>query len=111
MPAIMREVSVAANSVNENVNSGSLYEFARGPGVISIGVAGAATGLIDNISSGANVMAEAFPCPILTRYPILPDEFYFNEVVNTADRLVIRAQNTTGGALVHRSVTQITFQG
>jgi len=111
MPVIMREATIGANTTVENTLSGSAYEFTRGAGVVSFGVAGAATGLIDNIQAGASIVAEAFPCPILTRYPILPDEFYFNEVVMGGDRLVVRAQNTTGAGIVHRVVAQITYQG
>lgn len=111
MPTIMRETSIAATATNENVLQGSSYEFARGNGLVSFGVAGAATGIIDNIQAGASIVAEAFPVPILTRYPILPDEFYFNELIQSGSRLVVRAQNTTGAPLVHRAVAILTFQG
>jgi len=111
MPVIMRTTTIPNVTTIENVLSGSQYEFCRGPGVVSFGVAAAAAGVIDNISTGAEVVAEAFEAPVLTRYPILPDEFYFNQLVNQADRLLIRAQNTTGASIVHRAVAQITFQG
>lgn len=111
MPAILRRTALALNSITDNVLSGSLYEYARGAGVVSMAVGAGAIGVIDNISAGATVVAEAFAAPILTRYPVLPDEFYFNEVVQQADRLVIRAQNTTGGAIDHFAVVQLTFQG
>jgi len=111
MPVIMREDSIAANTTNANTLTGSTYEYTRGAGIVSFGVAAAATGVVDNIQAGASIVAEAFPCPILTRYPILPDEFYFNEAVAGGDRLVVRAQNTTGAAIVHRTVAIITFQG
>jgi len=111
MPMIMREDTILANTTNQNVLAGSAFEFARGRGVLSIGVAGAATGLIDNIQAGADIVAEAFACPILTRYPIIPDEMYFTDVVEFGDRIVVRSQNTTGGNLVHRSVVQLSFGG
>lgn len=111
MPMIMREDSIAANTTNQNVIAGSAFEFARGRGVLSIGVAGSATGLVDNLQAGADIVAEAFAVPILTRYPIIPDEMYFTDVVEQGDRIVIRSQNTTGGALTHRAVVQLSFGG
>jgi len=111
MPMIMREVSIAAGATNENLIAGSAFEFARGRGVLSIGIAAAATGVVANLQAGADIIAEAFTLPILTRYPIVPDEFYFTDVVEQGDRIVQRCQNTTGGAIVTRSVTQLSYGG
>jgi len=41
----------------------------------------------------------------------VPDEFYFTDVVEQGDRIVERVQNTTAGAIVARSVTQLSFNG
>ena len=49
MPVIQKEVSVAANAVVDNLISGSSFEFLRGNAVVSIGLAGAATGLVASI--------------------------------------------------------------
>lgn len=111
MPVIMREVSIGANSTNDNVLSGSAFEFARGRGILSLGVAAAATGTITNIQAGADIIAEAFATPILTRFPIIPDEMYFTDVVEVGDRIVVRIQNTTGGALVTRTTAMLSFNG
>jgi len=111
MPSILRSPAILANTVVENTLQGSAYEFVRGRGVVSFGVAASAVGMICNIQAGASIVAEAFPSPILSRYPILPDEFYFNEVVDTGDRLVVRAQNTTAGTLGQYTVVQLTYQG
>jgi hypothetical protein len=111
MPMILKEVTVAANSTNDNILSGSAFEFARGRGVVSIGIAAAATGVVANLQAGGDIVAEAFTLPILTRYPIVPDEMYFTEVVEMGDRIVQRAQNTTGAGIVVRSVTQMSFGG
>lgn len=108
---ILREVSIALNATNENIIAGSAFEFARGRGVLSIGIVGAATGLIANLQAGADIIAEAFAVPIKTTYPVVPDEFYFTDVVEQGDRIVERVQNTTGAAIVCRSVTQLSFNG
>lgn len=111
MPMIMKEVSIPLTSTNENIIAGSGFEFARGRGVISMGISAAATGCICNIQAGGDIIAEAFPLPILTRYPIVPDEMYFTDVVEQGDRIVQRVQNTTGAAIIARSVTQLSFGG
>jgi hypothetical protein len=111
MPTLLTELSIAANITNPNIITGSAFEFARGNGVVSIGMGQSATGLIGNIQAGADVVAEAFPLPILTRYPIIPDEMYFASSLAQGDRLVERVQNTTAGALTVRAVTQFSFQG
>lgn len=111
MPMIMREVTVAANATNENIIAGSAFEFARGRGVLSMGLAQASAGCIANLQAGADIIAEAFQLPIAARYPIIPDEMYFTDVVEQGDRIVQRVQNTTGAGIVVRSVTQLSFGG
>jgi len=110
-PMIMKQVSVAANTTNENIISGSAFEFARGRGVLSIGIVAEATGVVANLQAGADIIAEAFTLPVLATYPVVPDQMYFTDVVEQGDRIVERAQNTTGAAIIVRSVTQLSFGG
>jgi hypothetical protein len=111
MPVILREVSVAAGVTNNNLLSGSPYELARGNVLFSIGVSAAATGTFCQITSGADLVAEEFAPPVLTRYPIIPDEMYFSDFATIVDRLAISARNPTGGAVIHRAAVQITGVG
>lgn len=108
MPVIMREVSIAAGATNENLLSGSAFEFLRANSLVSIGVTAAATGTFATIQSGADIVAEEFAPPVLTRYPIIPDEMYFSDVGVGGDRLVVRARNPTGGAVIHRVACQVS---
>lgn len=112
MPSILRTLSIAANTTNENLISGSSFEFARGPGIMTAGMTADAAGIIANIQAGNDIVAEAFAVPVLANvYPVIPDEMYFTESIEVGDRLVFRAQNTTGAPLVTRTVVQLTFQG
>lgn len=108
MPVIMRETSVAAGAVNENLLSGSAFEFARQNSLVSIGIAQSATGGFATINAGADVVAEEFAPPIATVYPIIPDDMYFSDVAAAGDRLVVRYRNPTAGALTVRVVAQVT---
>jgi len=111
MPSFLNEQVIATTVIVQNILAGSAFEFARGPGLWVAGVTGSATGFIDNIQSGPDIVAEAFAIPIATRYAIIPDEMYFTQALRGGERLVVRTQNTAGGNLTHRSVNQFSFQG
>lgn len=108
MPVIMREVTVVAGTTDPNLLTGSTFEFMRGNVYLSIGVTAAATGSFVTIISGSDIVLEESAPNVLTRYPIIPDEMYFNDVATLADRLVISVRNPTGGNIIHRAVVQIT---
>ena len=106
MPNIFREISLAAGATNENIWAGSAFEFAPSNQVVSIGVAAAATGTFVTLQSGGAVVSEEFSPPILTRYPIIPDEMYANFVQVAGERNICRWRNPTAGAIVVRGVLQ-----
>jgi len=108
MPMIMPTVSIAAGAVNPNLVAGSAFEFARGRQIVSMGWAQSATGGFLTLQAGADIIAEEFEPPILTRYPIIPDEMYFTDVMENGDRLVCRYRNPTGGALTMRGAVQMS---
>ena len=109
MAVIQKEISVAANSAVENLLSGSAFEFLRGNAVVSIGVTAAATGIVVNIQSGADIVLEEAPAYIKTQFPIIPDEMFYTDVGVQGDRLVVRVRNTTGAPLVVRCIVQVTL--
>jgi len=108
MPVIQIETSVAAGAVNNNLVSGSAFEFARTRSVVSLGVAQSATGGFCTIQAGPDIIAEEFSPAILTRYPIIPDEMYYTDVMEQGDRLVVRYRNPTAGALTARVIAQMS---
>lgn len=108
MSVIQREVSIAAGATNDNVFSGSAFEFARQSQVVSVGCAQAATGMFATLQSGGDIVVEEFSPAILTRFPIIPDEMYYNDVMASGDRLVLRVRNPTGGAIIFRAIAQIS---
>jgi len=104
MPAIQIETTVAANATNSNLVSGSAFEFARVRQLVSIGLTAAATGCFATITSGADVILEESAVYIKTQFPIIPDEMFYNDVMEAGDRLVIRVRNTTGAGIVARTI-------
>lgn len=109
MPAVIqRETSIAANAINENVLAGSAFEYARGPSIASVAIVGAATGLFATIQAGPTVVLEESPILVRTTMPIIPDDFYYTMALAPGDRIVVRVRNSTGGAIVSRTVVQIS---
>ena len=108
MPVIQREFSVGAGATVDNLISGSAFEFLRQPSLVSIGLTAAATGAFATIQSGSDIVAEEFTPAVATRFLIVPDEFYYSDYGAPGDRLVIRLRNPTGGAIIFRTIVQVT---
>ncbi len=111
MPTIQKETSIAAGAVVDNLASGSAFEYMRFPGVVSAALVAAATGTFITIQSGPDVVLEESPPMVLTTMPIIPDHFYYNWGAAGGDRLLFRARNPTGGAVIHRLVANIQYTG
>lgn len=105
MPTLMRETAFAAAGSNPNLNSGSIFETARRRQVLSMGVVQSVTANFALINVGPDVVAEEFAPPVLTTYPVIPDMFYFTDVAETGDRIVIAARATV--AVTYRTIVII----
>lgn len=100
MPVIQGSTSVAANATLENVITGSQFEFAPYDATVEFAVLGAAVGLIADITTGADVVAESMAVANKTGFPVLPDDFMALDVVRGGERIKLRIRNTTGAAVV-----------
>jgi hypothetical protein len=101
MPTIKNEVSVPANSQVENILTDSLFEVIGFPAArIEFGLKAAATGLLLDVYSGLDTIAEQFRPNTGTGTPIFPDDFSLTDVATAGEKLKIRARNTTGAAIV-----------
>lgn len=108
MPAIQVETSVAAGGTNQNIFSGSAFEYSRGRQLLSLGVTAAATGSFITIQSGADVILEESPPYVSTLFPVVPDQMFYNDVMEMFDRLRVQARNPSGGAIIHRAIALLT---
>jgi hypothetical protein len=107
MAVIQKETSIAANATNDNIFSGSAFEFARQNSLLNMAIVGSATGLVATIQVGSRVVVEESPLAILTTMPKLQDDFYYSEGVLANERIICRVRNTTAGALTARSIAQL----
>ncbi len=99
MPLIQQQVSIGASSVNDNVILGSQFEFLPYDAALRFALNGSASGLVADVYSGQDVLAEAMTINTLNRVPINPDDFLLSDVAAAGERIKIRVRNTTAGAL------------
>lgn len=99
MPTIQKKVTLAANTVNDNILTGSQFEFLPFNAHILFGFNQSATGLVLDVYSGMDTVAEAFEPAIAAAYPVYPDAFTLEDVAAAGERLKVRVRNTTGGSL------------
>jgi hypothetical protein len=108
MSVIQNQLSIAAAGSTNNLLSGSAFEFARTRQLVSIGVTASVTGGFIGITVGSDLVLEDTPPYVLATYPVIPDHMYYNSNAQPGDRLVIRARNPSGGAIVFNWIVQIT---
>ncbi len=111
MPTMQKSTSVAASSVNDNVLSGSQYEFLPWDAEVKFGLVASATGLVLDVYSGSDAIAEGYEPSTQNRFPLFPDDFTLVDVAAAGERLKIRARNTTAGALTLFHAVQLTPVG
>jgi hypothetical protein len=100
MPTVQNRVSVAANSVTDNVLTGSQYEFLPYDANLEFAVVGDtnATDLRVDVYSGQDVLMENSEPSAQNRMPVYPDDFTLVDQAAAGERLKIRVRNTNGAA-------------
>lgn len=118
MGVMVVSADIATTITVANIWAGSVFEYARSNGFLSIGIispetaaAGPANaGLLATVNVGSDVVAEEFGIqtkdPTVTgiNYPVIPDDFLFQEAAAAGDRIVTRVRNPTGGTLAYCAV-------
>jgi hypothetical protein len=100
--------SVAANSVNDNVITGSQFEYLPMHAAIEFGLVGSAVGLLADVYSGSDLLCEGMAISTQNRFPVFPDDYTLTDVAAAGERLKVRLRNTTGGALTYFVGIRIT---
>jgi len=125
MGVIVKSADVATTVSVPNIWTGSVFEYARTNGFLSIGIISPEAGMVGpanltsllcNINVGADVVAEEFPIPTRattaavgdTNFPRIPDDFYFQDAAAAGDRIVTTVRNPTGGSLAYCAIAIFT---
>lgn len=100
MPMIQSSASVALSSVNDNVLTGSQFEFLPYDAMLEFGLNGDANGadLRIDIYSGQDVVVEQLTPSVQNRAPVYPDDFVGSDVAAAGERIKIRVRNTSAAA-------------
>lgn len=101
------EKTIAANSTDPNILSGSNFQLPQAAQVVSGGVTAAATGLVMSLQAGARTLQEESACFVKTNFPVVPDEMFYNFSVIPNEQLICRVRNTTGAGIVVRAIFQV----
>jgi len=99
VPVIQNSVVVAANATNDNIIQGSQFEFLPYNALLEFGLNGSALGLVADVYSGADTVAEAYALNAQNRFPVFPDDFALQDIAAAGERVKIRVRNTTAGNL------------
>lgn len=94
--------SVAANSVVDNLLTGSQFEYLPWDASLEFGVNGPAAGndqLRVDIYSGQDILAESMIPNSQARIPVRPDDFNLVDVAQGGERIKVRVRNLSAGAL------------
>lgn len=120
MGVMVRSADVGAAATVANIWAGSVFEYCRTNGFLSMGLiqpeagaAGPMAGLLANINVGSDVVAEEFaiptkPAATFSNGPTIPDDFYFQDAAAAGDRIVTSVRNPTGGALAYSGICIFT---
>lgn len=100
MPLIQGKVNIAAASTNDNLLSGSQFEFLPYDAFLEFGINGDANGsdLRVDVYSGQDALCEQLVPNSQNRIPVYPDDFPLNDVAAGGERLKIRVRNTAAAA-------------
>lgn len=99
MPTIQGTAALLTATVNDNVITGSQWEYLPYNAAVEFGLVGSATGLVCDVFSGQDNLAEGFAPSTANRFPVYPDDFTLTDVAAAGERLKIRVRNPTGGTL------------
>ena len=101
MPTIKNETTIPLNGQVENILTDSLFEVIQWRAArVEFGLRAAATGLLLDVYSGIDTVAEQFRPNVGAGTPIFPDDFSLTDVATQGEKLKIRARNTTGANII-----------
>jgi len=110
MPLISLVTALATLTTNENVLTGSQFEFLPYDAFLEFGLTGEGVvgDFIIDVYSGQDVLLESGLVSILDRTPIYPDDFSLNDVAAAGERIKVRVRNSSAGTLNFFTSLKIT---
>lgn len=104
---VMTDVqSVGANATTNNILSGKIGEFVERPSSVRIGILGAAVGVFATVIIGGNVLLDDQEVGNAATMPVDPDNIIVETGAVPGDQIVIRLRNSTGAAIICKTLTK-----
>ncbi len=100
MPLLQSETSVAAASLNDNLLSGSQWEFMPFAARLDFGLVGDANAsdLRVDVFTGSDALCEQLQPSAANRMPVFPDDYTLTDVAAAGERVKVRVRNLNAGA-------------
>lgn len=111
MPLIQSQVTIAAGAVNDNVLSGSQFEFLPYNASLEFGLVGDAANGDDlriDCFSGQDTLCEGMTPSQQARIPVYPDDYSLTDVAAAGERIKVRARNVGAGVATLFYAVRIT---
>lgn len=114
MGAFSRRVIIAANGVNENVLTGSPFEFVGGPSTVIVALAQEVPATTEDVRAditfGSEVELQDGRIPVeagVGQGPRLPDNVLVRDVARGGDRIQVRLREVGGAASEVSVIVQV----
>jgi hypothetical protein len=99
--------SIAANTTVDNVLAGKTDEFLREPSLVRVAITGGGADMHATLIIGNEMIIDAQELNPSTAWPIFPDNFLAEGVGDSGERIVLRLENRSGGALVPQTYVTV----
>lgn len=106
MSQIQISTSIPANASVDNVLTGSQWEFLPFNARLLFGLNAAAVGLVLDVFTGQDSIAESL-IPLIKATAPNNDDFVLDDVAGAGQRLKVRARNTTGAPIILLTTVRI----
>lgn len=108
MPVMLRTATITAATTTPNVFNGSTFEYARFRQLLSMGIVANDATITVLVNVGADVVAEEHIPKLASVQPVIPDDFYYQDIAEQGDRIVLQARNSDAADHTVRAVCIIT---
>lgn len=108
MPTLTISTSIAAGATATPL-LGTQYEFVSEASQIQIGILAEATGILQTVYMGRDLIQEEAPSIIgaANAIPLWPDHFLVSENVYEGTRLKVQLRNSSGGTIVVKTTVRM----
>jgi len=108
MPTQTISTSIAAGA-NAFPILGQQYEFVNDPSTVQIGIVAEATGVLQTVFMGSDLVQEEAPVIVgaANAIAIWPDQYLVSENVYGGTRLKVQLRNSSGGTIIAKTTVRI----